>query len=39
MQRLGVPATTRASFAVYNTRAEVDRLVDGLLDARRVFEL
>jgi len=39
MQRLGVPATTRASFAVYNTRAEVDRLVDALLDVRRVFEL
>jgi cysteine desulfurase / selenocysteine lyase len=39
MQRLGVPATIRASLAVYNTREEVDRLVDGLLDARRVFEL
>jgi cysteine desulfurase/selenocysteine lyase len=39
MQRLGVPATTRASLAVYNTREEIDRLVDGLLDARRVFEL
>jgi cysteine desulfurase/selenocysteine lyase len=39
MQRLGVPATTRASFAVYNTRAEVDRLVDGLVDTRRVFDL
>jgi cysteine desulfurase / selenocysteine lyase len=39
MERLGVPATTRASFAVYNTRAEVDSLVEGLLDARRVFEL
>jgi cysteine desulfurase/selenocysteine lyase len=39
MQRLGVPATTRASFAVYNTRDEVDRLIDGLLDTRRVFEL
>jgi cysteine desulfurase/selenocysteine lyase len=39
MERLGVPATTRASFAVYNTREEVDRLVDGLLDARRVFDL
>jgi cysteine desulfurase / selenocysteine lyase len=38
MQRLGVPATTRASFAVYNTPAEVDRLIDGLLDTRRVFE-
>jgi cysteine desulfurase/selenocysteine lyase len=39
MERLGVPATTRASLAVYNTRDEVDRLIDGLLDARRVFEL
>jgi cysteine desulfurase/selenocysteine lyase len=39
MERLGVTATTRASFAVYNTRAEVDRLIDGLLDARKVFEL
>jgi cysteine desulfurase / selenocysteine lyase len=39
MQRLGVPATTRASFAVYNTRAEVDRLIDSLVDVRRVFEL
>jgi cysteine desulfurase/selenocysteine lyase len=39
MERLGVAATTRASFAVYNTEAEVDRLIDGLLDARRVFEL
>jgi cysteine desulfurase/selenocysteine lyase len=39
MQRLGVPATTRASFAVYNTQDEVDRLIEGLLDARLVFEL
>jgi cysteine desulfurase / selenocysteine lyase len=37
MQRLGVPATTRASFAVYNTRDEVDRLIDSLLDVRRIF--
>ncbi len=39
MERLGVPATTRASFAVYNTRAEVDQLVEGLRDTRRVFGL
>jgi cysteine desulfurase/selenocysteine lyase len=39
MERLGVPATTRASFAVYNTREEIDRLIDALLDARRVFQL
>jgi cysteine desulfurase/selenocysteine lyase len=39
MERLGVAATTRASFAVYNTREEIDRLIEGLIDARRVFQL
>jgi cysteine desulfurase/selenocysteine lyase len=39
MERLGVAATTRASFAVYNSREEIDRLVDALHDVRRVFEL
>ncbi len=39
MERLGVPATTRASLAVYNSRTDVDRLAEGLDDARRVFEL
>ena len=39
MDRLGVAATTRASFGVYTTREEIDRLVDGLLDVRRVFRL
>jgi cysteine desulfurase/selenocysteine lyase len=39
MKRLGVVATTRASFAAYNTTEEVDRLIDGLHDARRVFGL
>jgi cysteine desulfurase/selenocysteine lyase len=34
MEFYGVPATARASFAFYNTRAEVDRLVDALLKAR-----
>jgi cysteine desulfurase/selenocysteine lyase len=37
MQRLGVPATTRASLAVYNTRAEIDRLVEALSDVQRIF--
>jgi cysteine desulfurase/selenocysteine lyase len=37
MDHLGVPATARASFGVYTTPAEIDRLVEGLLDARRVF--
>jgi cysteine desulfurase/selenocysteine lyase len=39
MDRLGVAATTRASFGAYTTREEVDALVEGLHDARRVFEL
>jgi cysteine desulfurase/selenocysteine lyase len=39
MDRLGVPATARASFGVYTTAEEIDRLVEGLGDARRVFEL
>jgi cysteine desulfurase/selenocysteine lyase len=37
MQRLGLPATARASFAFYNTRAEVDALVRGLRRVRSVF--
>ncbi|HZJ28589.1 MAG TPA: SufS family cysteine desulfurase [Solirubrobacterales bacterium] len=39
MQRLGVTATTRASLAAYNTSAEIDRLIEGLADARRIFAL
>jgi len=39
MDRLGVPATARASFGVYTTAEEIDRLVDGLHDARRVFQI
>ncbi len=37
MRLLGVPATTRASFAVHNTRDEVDLLVGGLARVREVF--
>lgn len=39
MERLGVPATTRASLGVYNEREDVDRLIEALHDARRVFGL
>lgn len=39
MRRLGVAATTRASFAVYNTTDEVDTLIEALHDARRIFGL
>ena len=37
MQRFGVPATTRASLAFYNTRAEIDRLVAALHEVTEVF--
>jgi cysteine desulfurase/selenocysteine lyase len=37
MQRFQVPATTRASFAFYNTRDEVDRLAAGIQKAIEVF--
>jgi cysteine desulfurase/selenocysteine lyase len=37
MERYGVPATVRASFALYNTRADVDALMRGLGQVRQVF--
>ncbi len=37
MERFGVPAMCRASFGLYNTRAEVDALADGLLKAHEFF--
>jgi cysteine desulfurase/selenocysteine lyase len=37
MARLGVPATARASFALYNTREEVESLVTAVRAARKVF--
>ncbi|MPZ75749.1 MAG: SufS family cysteine desulfurase [Deltaproteobacteria bacterium] len=37
MQRFGVPATARASFALYNTREEIDALVKGIHRVLRVF--
>ena len=37
MEFYGVPATARASFAFYNTKAEIDRLAVALLQAREVF--
>ena len=39
MHRLGVTATARASFYIYNDRADVDTLIDALLEARQVFGL
>ncbi len=37
MRRYGIPATARASFAVYNTRQEVDRLVAAIHKVRELF--
>jgi cysteine desulfurase/selenocysteine lyase len=37
MRLFGVAGTVRASFAAYNTRAEVDALIQGLLEVRKVF--
>ncbi len=37
MERFGVPATVRASFALYNTREDVDALIRGLHVVRELF--
>lgn len=39
MRRLGVTASARASFYIYNDRSEVDTLINALLAAREVFGL
>jgi cysteine desulfurase/selenocysteine lyase len=39
MRRLGVPATTRASFAVHNSSSDVDRLIEGLGRVRSTLRL
>src|SRR6476646_3847926 len=37
MRRFGLPGTTRASFYFYNTKEEIDRMIDILADAVRFF--
>ena len=39
MDRLGVPATARASFYLYNTLSEVDALIRGIEKAKKIFKL
>jgi len=39
MERLGVSSTTRASVYVYNTEDEIDRLVESVERAGRVFKV
>ncbi len=36
-EKLGIKASARASFCFYNTMEEVDKLVDGLLKAKKVL--
>ncbi|MBL8013830.1 MAG: aminotransferase class V-fold PLP-dependent enzyme, partial [Candidatus Omnitrophica bacterium] len=38
MKRFGVPATARASLAFYNTKDELDALVQAVYKAREVFK-
>ncbi len=38
MQRFKVPATARASFAFYNTKADVDRLIEGIVKVQGIFQ-
>ena len=38
MRRYGVPATSRASLALYNTRADIDALVSGLRKVQEIFD-
>jgi cysteine desulfurase/selenocysteine lyase len=35
--RLGIPASARASFSLYNTTDEIDRLADGIRHAQALF--
>ncbi|MBF8300937.1 MAG: aminotransferase, partial [Acidobacteria bacterium] len=37
MARLGVPATARASLALYNTRDEIEALAGALQEVRELF--
>jgi cysteine desulfurase/selenocysteine lyase len=37
MRRLGISASTRASVAIHNTHADVDRLIDGLGTVQEIF--
>jgi cysteine desulfurase/selenocysteine lyase len=37
MDRFNVPGTARASFGLYNNRADVDALIRGLLKVKSIF--
>jgi cysteine desulfurase/selenocysteine lyase len=37
MQRFGIPGTARASFAMYNSREDIDQLIAALAKVRKLF--
>ncbi len=37
--RLGIPASARASFYIYNTKEDIDKLVEGIEKAKKVFKI
>ena len=37
MDYYDIPATARASFAIYNTKEDVDKLIDGIQKTKEVF--
>lgn len=37
--RLGIPASARASFYIYNTQEEIDKLVEGIEKAKKIFRV
>jgi cysteine desulfurase/selenocysteine lyase len=37
MKHLGIPGTCRVSFGIYNTRSEIDQLIEGLIEVRNFF--
>ena len=39
MQRLDVPTTSRASFYIYNTKEEIDKFVNAIKEAGRIFKI
>lgn len=38
MDKLGIPGTVRASFGIYNTNADIDALVEGILHVKKRFK-
>jgi cysteine desulfurase/selenocysteine lyase len=39
MERLGVPALSRASFYIYNEKEDVDTLVSGIEKVKKIFKV